>query len=216
MSLRKLAAALLLALPASTIQAPLPGLRVEAADGGSVLHVKNTASQPLTAFLIQLVDYPGSSFSLWEDNIDADPIAAGAEKRIPITNMTVGAAPEYVKMQAAVYADGATAGVPDKIAGLLERRRAQLETTRELIRRIEKSKAAGAPAASLTAELRTWAESIQTTGKVARSFPAGMVQASVKGVVANTAGVIEKKSVDEALAGLRTVERTLAASKPGL
>jgi len=35
----------------------------------------------------------------------------GGEKRIQVENMTVGAVPDYVKMQAAIYADGSTAGV---------------------------------------------------------------------------------------------------------
>ena len=60
------------------------------------------------------------------------PIAAAAELRKPITNMTVGAAPEYVKMQAAVFADGSTAGAPEKVSAILERRKSQPYGEREL------------------------------------------------------------------------------------
>lgn len=37
-------------------QAPLPDLRVEATDGASVLHVANRHTQPLPAFLVELVE----------------------------------------------------------------------------------------------------------------------------------------------------------------
>src|SRR5438874_1696918 len=115
MSFAKWTAFLMLSLPAIFAQAPLPDLRVEAAPGGSVLYVRNTHSQPLTAFLIELVGYPGSSYALWQDDLLTGPLAAGSEKRIPITSMTVGAVPEYVKMQAAIYADGASSGIPEKV-----------------------------------------------------------------------------------------------------
>ncbi|HWF47277.1 MAG TPA: hypothetical protein VG168_09745, partial [Bryobacteraceae bacterium] len=84
---------------------PLPQLRVEPTGGGSFFYVRNTASQPLTAFLIELVDYPGSSYSFWQDDVNAEPIAPGTEQKIHVGNMTVGAVPDYVKMEAALYAD---------------------------------------------------------------------------------------------------------------
>src|SRR5437588_4906215 len=127
MSLAKWIAAVMLSLPVILAQAPLPDLRVEAAPGGSVLYVRNTSSQPLTAFLIELVGYPGSSWAHSQDSL-RDPIPAGGEKRIPVTSMTVGAVPEYVKMQAAVYADGTSGGVPQKVAQIIDRRRTELET----------------------------------------------------------------------------------------
>ena len=37
-----------------------------------------------TAFLIELVNYPGSTFSFWPDDVTATPIPPGAEKRIPV------------------------------------------------------------------------------------------------------------------------------------
>src|SRR5262245_190193 len=102
-------AAFLLAIAAAA-QAPLPVLRIEPATGGSVLYIKNTHTAPLAAYMIEMPDYPGSYYVLFIDVLDAAPIAPGAELRRPITNMTVGAVPDYVKMQAAAYTDGSTAG----------------------------------------------------------------------------------------------------------
>src|SRR3954465_4370507 len=94
----------LLLLPAMAAFAQsLPELRTEAVTAGSVFHVKNTGRQPLTSYLIELVEYPGSSCTLFQDEMP--PMAPGAGKSIPVTNMTVGAAPEYVKITAALYAD---------------------------------------------------------------------------------------------------------------
>src|SRR5215212_684264 len=127
MSPAKWTASLLLPLSALAAQPPLPDLRVEAAPGGSVFFVRNAHSQPLTAFIIELVDYPGSSYILWQDDLLTGPLAAGAEKRIPVSSMTVGAVPDYVKIRAAVYADGTSAGIPEKVAHLLDRRRVMLQ-----------------------------------------------------------------------------------------
>src|ERR1700687_4235445 len=135
MPLPRIMAAIAFALSAAA-QVPLPELRIEPTAGGSIFYVKNVSSQPLTAWLIELVDYPGSSYSLWQDDI-SEPIPAGIEKRIQVANMTVCAVPHYVKIQAAIYADGASSGVPEKVAQFIERRRAILETTRELIHRLE-------------------------------------------------------------------------------
>src|SRR5437773_2212117 len=135
----KLAAAILLAASAATAQAPLPTLRIEPVTGGSIFYIKNTYTQPVTAYLIELVDYPGSSFWLWEDVMTSEAIPAGGERSTPISNMTVGAVPDYVKMQAAIFADGSTAGIPERIELLIGRRRATLVSIRELIGRFEKA-----------------------------------------------------------------------------
>src|SRR5580698_3781439 len=156
MSLKTFAPVLLLPLCAAAAQ--LPELRTEPIGGGTVFFVKNSSSQPLTGYLIELVDYPGSSYSLWQDEISSEPIAPGAEKRIQVANMTAGAVPDYMKIQAAIYADGSTAGVPEKVTQFLERRKAVLATTRELIARIGKG--------ATKAELTQWADSLQPVGKV--------------------------------------------------
>lgn len=206
---------LLLALSAAA-QPPLPALRTEATDGGSVFHVRNGSSVPLTAFLIELVNYPGSSYSFWEDDAASESIPPGGQKRIPVVNMTVGAAPEYVKMQAALYADGTSAGIPEKVTQLIERRRSVLETTRELIRRFEKAQSAGTAKAAFIAELKQWADSIPPPGRTNRNSQAAINNTAARGLIAGTADRLDSRPLDDALNTLRASERALAASKPSL
>src|ERR1051325_6601854 len=66
MALRILIPTFLIAMGAARAQ-PLPELRIEPVTGGSIFYIKNTASQPVSAFLIELVNYPGSYYSLWQD-----------------------------------------------------------------------------------------------------------------------------------------------------
>jgi hypothetical protein len=198
--------AIALALPAVAAEVPPPELRVEPVAGGSIFYVKNVSSQPLTAWLIELVDYPGSSYSLWQDEI-SEPIPPGVEKRIPVANMTVGAVPDYVKIQAALYADGTSSGIPGKVNQLIERRRTVLETTRELIRRIESGQVAG---------LKQWAESIPQPGRSNRNSNAAINNAAARALIADAITRIETQSAAGAITFLRTSERALAASKPPL
>jgi hypothetical protein len=200
MLLRGFATAVLLALSASAAPPPLPELRTEPTAGGSIFYVRNVGSQPLTAWLIELLNYPGSSYSLWMDEIASEPLLPGVEKRIPVSNMTVGAAPDYVKMQAALYADGTSSGIPEKVAQFIERRRFLLETTRELIRRLEKGQTA--------ADLRQWAESLQPPAKTKGNIN----QTAARSLIAETAARFD----DDTLNRLRKAERALAASKPAL
>jgi hypothetical protein len=201
MSLKTLAPVLLLPLLAAAAQ--LPELRTEPIGGGTVFFVKNTSSQPLTGYLIQLVNYPGSSYSLWQDEITAEPLAPGAEKRIQVTNMTAGAVPDYMHLTAAIFADGSTAGAPEKVTQFIERRKAVLETTRELIRRIEKG--------ATKADLMQWADSLQPVGKVKPNAQPVINQAAARALVIETAA-----KLDDALPRLRAAEKALAASKPAL
>src|ERR1039458_675989 len=155
MSQTKFATVLFVAFPAiAAAQMPLPELRTEPTAGGSIFYIRNNSPQPLNVYLIELVDYPGSSYSLWQDETVADPIPPKGEKRIQVANMTVGAVPDYVKMQAALYAGGTTAGIPEKVAQLLDRRRSMLESTRQLIGRMEKAQAGGTAKAALVADLK--------------------------------------------------------------
>jgi hypothetical protein len=204
MSLKTLAPVLMLSFLATAAQ--LPELRTEPIGGGSVFFVKNTSSQPLTAYLIELVDYPGSSYSLWQDEITS-PVAPGVEKRIQITNMTAGAVPDYMKIQAAIYADGSTAGVPEKVTQFIERRKSVLATTRELIARIEKG--------ATKADLMQWAESLQPVGKVRPNSQPVINQAAARSLVLETAAKLDSHST-ETLSALRASEKALAASKPPL
>lgn len=197
--------AFLLALPAIAAEVPLPELRIEPVDGGSIVYVKNVSAQPLTAFLIELVDYPGSSYSLWQEEVD-EPIPPGVEKRIPVTNMTVGAVPDYVRMQAAIYADGTSSGVPPKVAQCIARRRFVFQMTRELIHRIESGQAAS---------LREWADSLRPQGRLERNSQSSD-NVTARSLIANTIKRIENHSIDDALTTLRAYERAFAASKPAL
>ena len=97
------------ALAVFAADAPLPDLRIEPTGGGSIFYVRNTAAQPLTAYLIELVDYPGSNYFYWQDD-PADALPPDKTREIHVTNMTVGAVPDQVKLRAAIYADGSTAG----------------------------------------------------------------------------------------------------------
>jgi hypothetical protein len=213
MTVPKLAPALLLAIStAAAAEMPLPVLRIEPVTGGSVFYVKNTSAQPLTAYLIELVNYPGSSYSLWREEITAQPVAPGAEKRIPVNNMTVGAVPDYVKLQAALFADGTSSGIPEKVTQLVERRRALLDTTRQLLGRLEK---AGTSKAG-QADLKQWADSMQPSGKPNRNSQAFINQSAARGLIADTVANLDKLSLEDTLTGLRAKERALAASKPSL
>ena len=189
-----------------------PTLRIEPAAGGSIFCIKNTSAQTLTAYLIELVDYPGSSFSYWQDVPDAEPVAPGAEVRKNISNMTVGAVPDYVKMQAAIYADGSTACIPEKVTQLMERRRATLAAVRELIGRFEKAQSKDAVAA----DLKQWSDSLPQLSKVAARSQAGINQDATRLMIRKTASRLESEPADKVLAELRALERAMAASKPAL
>lgn len=206
----KFAAVFLLALPAIAAEAALPELRIEPTAGGSIFYIKNNSPEPLNAYLIELVDYPGSSYSLWQDETVAEPIPPQGEKRIQVANMTVGAVPDYVKMRAALYAGGTTAGIPEKVAQLLDRRRVMLETTRQAIARIEKAQAEGTAKPALAGDLRQWADSLQPAGKGNRNSPAAVNQAAARGVVVGAAARLDTQSAAESLTLLRSWERELA------
>jgi len=212
---QKIAVALLRPVWAVFAQTLLPELRTEPIGGGSIFHVRNVASQPLTGFLIELVNYPGSSYSFWQDDVTHEPLPGGGEQRIQVTNMTVGAVPDYVKIQAALYADGTSSGAPEKITQLIERRRFSLETLKTLIDRLEKAKSANTPKASVIADLKQWADSLQTAGKVKRNSQAAINQAAARSLVADTAASIDAHSLEETLAELHTSERRAATNKSG-
>jgi hypothetical protein len=198
-------------------QTPLPELRVEPALHSSILFVKDAASQPaLTAFLVELVGYPGSYYQLWEDDVTGEAVAPGVEKRIPITNMTVGAVPNYVHLTAAVYADGSSAGAPEKVTQLIERRRATLAATRELIGQLEKARAAGTSAAAATAELTKQAEALPGLTRSTQKSQPAINQSAAKALTADTAAQLGKHSIEETVAWLRAAEAKLTASKPAL
>jgi hypothetical protein len=206
MSFGKFAAVALLALMPAAAQAPLPTLRIEPTSGGSVLYIKNTYTQGLTAYMIEMPDYPGSYYVLFQDVLDAVPIAAGAELRKPITNMTVGAAPEYVKMQAAVFADGSTAGAPERVNAILERRKTTLATIRELIARLEKGQTA--------ADLKQWSDGLSPIPRNRARSQDAVNQNEVRSVIAKASARLTSEGPEKTLAQLREIEKMLAAGKP--
>ena len=122
--------------------------------------------------------------------------------------MTAGAVPDYMKLTAAIFEDGSTAGAPEKVTQFIERRKAVLETTRELIKRLEKG--AG------KAELQQWADSLQPVGKVKQNSQPVINQNASRELVLGTIGKIDSLSAAGALEKLRASEKALAASKPGL
>jgi hypothetical protein len=212
----KPAAILFAAVFGAAAQAPLPELRTEATPGGSVFSVRNAAPQPLTGYLIELVNYPGSYYMLWQDEITGEAIPGGGEKRIPVTNMIVGAAPDYVKIQAALYADGTVAGVPDRVAQFVERRRFALKTIRELMGRLERAKAEGTANAVVAASLRQWIESMPQIPRSKRNSQEATNQSAAAELVSKTAISLGSQSLDEVRSALRDAERKLASSKPTL
>jgi hypothetical protein len=205
------------AISAAFAEAPLPELRVEPAVQSSILYVKDAASQPpLTAFLVELVKYPGSYYQLWEDGLVTGPVEPGAEKKIPISNMTVGAVPNYVHLTAAVYADGSSAGVPEKVTQLIERRKALLTAARELVAKLEKGKTAGTSAAAMADELKQQAGGIPGLTKSTQNSQPAINQSAAKSLTAETAVRLGSHSIDETIASLRVIEGRLASSKPAL
>ncbi len=214
MSLKTFAA---LALALSATAAELPQLRVEPVAGASVFYIKNVSSQPLTAYLVELDGYPGSAFALLDDWITSEPIAPGVEKRIQVTDMTAGAAPEYVKVEAALFADGTSSGRPEKVTELVEHRRFILQTTRESISRIEKAKSSGTPKATLIADLKQWSDTMRPPAShKARYAPEGVNHASARTLIAGIAAKLNASPLDDVLASLHAAERSLASSKPAL
>lgn len=210
------AAVLLLWLsPLAIAQVPLPDLHIEPIGGGTAFTVKNTATQPITAYFIELVGYPGSSYVLIQDDIES-PIPPGGQKRLPVGNMIPGAAPDYVKMQAAIYADGSSSGIPDKVAQIIEHRRLMLETTREAVQRLEKAKVASSPKDQLIADLKQWDASIPEPVHKYRFRPKELNQTDTKAFITDIARKLETQPIDSVLAGLLASEHAMAASRPAL
>lgn len=192
----------------------LPTLRIEPTTGGTILYVRNVSPQPLTAYVIELVDYPGSYFALWKDEITHEAIAPNAEKRIQVENMTIGAAPDYVKVQGAIYADGSTAGVPEKVAQLVEGRRFSLESVRGLIHRLEAARDQKVAKETVSANIRSALEAMTVPRGTDRSSQLRVNQTSARELYSRTAEYLDKHTMDETLAMLQGWEKAFKRSKP--
>ncbi len=180
------------------------------------MYVRNVSSQPLTAYAIELVNYPGSFFALWQDELTSEPIAPDKEKRIQVANMTVGAAQDYVKIQAALFADGTTAGVPDKVAQFVDRRRFCLETIRDLIKRVELAKTQGVSKEMASATLKRSADFMLLPPGVDKSSQVSINQFAGRTLFGDAATYLNGHSIDETLAKLHQWETAYMESKPAL
>jgi len=207
MSPGQLAVSLLIPVWTAFAQSPLPALRVEATNGGSILIIRNVATQPLTGFLIELLNYPGSYYAFWQDDITSEPIAAGAEQKTQVSNMTIGAVPDYVKLEGALYADGTSSGAPDKVALLLERRRFTLQTLRALIDRLQKAQEKSIGKSSLIMDLKQWSDSMQPVGKSKRYSQPDINNAAARGLIESAVKSLGEHSVSETLSELRAEEQ---------
>ena len=207
MPLGKLAVSLLIPLWTAVAQSPLPALRVEPTDGGSILIVRNVAAQPLTGFLVELLNYPGSYYAFWQDDVTSEPIAAGAEQKTRVSNMTIGAVPDYVKLEAALYEDGTSSGAPDKVSLLLDRRRFTLQTLRALIERLQKAQQQSMGKDTLITNLKQWSDSMQPAGKSKRYSQADINNAAGHSSIESAVRSLGDHSVNEELIELRADER---------
>ncbi len=207
MSPGKLAVCLLVPFWTAIAQSPLPALRVEATNGGSILIIRNVAPQPLTGFPIELLNYPGSYYAFWQDDITSEPIAAGAEQKTQVSNMTIGAVPDYVKMEGALYADGSSSGAPDKVALLVERRRFMLQTLRALIERLQKAQEKSIGEEGLITDLKQWSDSMQPVGKSKRYSQADINNVAARSLIQSAVKSLGEHSLSETLSELRAEEQ---------
>ena len=213
MSPGKLAACLLIPFWTAVAQSPLPALRVEATNGGSILIIRNVGTQPLTGFLIELLNYPGSYYAFWQDDITSEPIAAGAEQKTQVSNMTIGAVPDYVKVEGALYADGSSSGAPDKVALLIERRRFTLQTLRALIEQLQKAQEKSIGKDSVIADLKQWSDSMQPVGKPKRYSQPDINNAAARSLIESAVKSLGEHSVSDTLSELRAAEQRATGHK---
>jgi len=213
MSPGKLAACLLIPFWTAVAQSPLPALRVEATNGGSILIIRNVGTQPLTGFLIELLNYPGSYYAFWQDDITSEPIAAGAEQKTQVSNMTIGAVPDYVKVEGSLYADGSSSGAPDKVALLIERRRFTLQTLRALIEQLQKAQEKSIGKDSVIADLKQWSDSMQPVGKPKRYSQPDINNAAARSLIESAVKSLGEHSVSDTLSELRAAEQRAIGHK---
>lgn len=199
--LRRAATLILAGVVAATADAPCPEVKAEPVENGSLIRLQHNEKQPLTAFLIEVVDYPGNRFVYMKDELFGQAVAAGNERRIVVSNLMPGTVPDYLKVTAAVYADGSTCGTAEKVRVIVDARRQNRQLNHEIISRIRKARSAGNSTESLTAELADWARS---------ASPASGA------VITHVVEQLKRRSIDDVLTALETVGQVLAASKPRL
>jgi hypothetical protein len=193
--------AILTGIVAAIAQTACPEVKAEPVENGSLIYLRHNEAQPLTGFLIEIVDYPGNRFVYMKDELFGASLAAGEERRIVVNSLMPGTVTDYLKVTAAVYADGATCGKAEKVKLIIDARRQQRELNREIISRIRKAVSAGDSTESLTTGLTGWALSTSTVSSA---------------VIARVVEQLKRTSTGKVLGALDMVEQTLAASKPPL
>src|SRR3954454_19908677 len=81
---------------------PCPEVKAEPVEDGSLIRIRHNQPHLLTAFLVEIVDYPGNQFSRMQDDLFRPGIAAGDERRIVVSNLMPGTVPDYLKVTAAI------------------------------------------------------------------------------------------------------------------
>jgi hypothetical protein len=127
--------------------------------------------------------------------------------------MTVGAAPEYVKLTSAIYADGSLAGAPEKSSQFLERRKFVIGTARELAERIAKG---GTDQKALIGGLKQWSDSLPPAVRPRRATQESINQAAGRELIAAACARLEKEPAAAVAASLKSMADALAAAKPAL
>ncbi|HYP05521.1 MAG TPA: hypothetical protein VER03_04730 [Bryobacteraceae bacterium] len=196
MRLLVLAAGCLLATAA---EPPLPSLAAEPVRDGSAIRIRNTATVPLSAFIVEIVDYPGNRFRMVQDELWGQPIASGQQREYRTAALMPGAVPEYLKVQAAIYSDGTTAGQLTHIAILLDGRRISLRGIRAVLDRV--SSASPLENAHIIASLQAWKETIAP---------------ELRFVVDTAIRIVKSEGVAAMVDEYKRAERLLASSKPDL
>jgi hypothetical protein len=182
---------MLIDLAVFALLASPPEVTAEPRGEGSVIRVRNTGTQHLTAFLVEIVDYPGNEFGMQWDEGCLETVAPGAEKQVVVESMMPGTVPDYLRVRAGVYADGSTFGEASKVNQIVSSRRLRLKLTRDLIDRVEKGRSGTRE--SLWSDLKSVGQSNRIAGGILRR--------------------LHGRSADEMLVVLRREERTLADCK---
>jgi hypothetical protein len=199
--LRQTIIALLTGVVAAIAGIPCPEVKAEPVENGSLIRLRHNEAQPLTGFLIEIVDYPGNRFAYMRDELFGSSIAAGHERRIVVNNLMPGTVPDYLKVTAAVYANGTSCGTADKVKLIIDARRENRQLNRAIIGRIKEGLSAGASTENLTTDLTKWARSNSAVNSA---------------VITHVVEQLKRTSTDKVLSALEKVEQILAASKPPL
>ena len=182
-----------MAFSAWAIQPQMPEIRIEPTETGSVVHIHNPTTQALTAVCLATADHP-----LWEDEI-REPIPPGGEKSVVFSH------PGPVKVQAALYADGTSWGDAGLVGQLVELRRFELTTARDLIKTLQKAQQMNTPKATVVGDLKVQADALKVQPN----------EESAEDLILRTIGQLNgTKSYSDVLVDLLKEESNIATSRP--